>query len=147
MYGEVLADDESGRDDHCFVTTNVKNFSLANGDTRLPHADIAGYFSTPRSRYFTSLATTVTAYLPEEADELTAELAYHDEPRSLSEIEPVLGKLLDQIWYNRHKNLAYEIDVGDVEVVDEYRPKGQQHTVVRSVWEGALASASRMEEK
>jgi hypothetical protein len=45
MYVEVCAADVSGRDDHCFVTTNVKDFSLAtvtHGDTRLPHADIGG---------------------------------------------------------------------------------------------------------
>lgn len=147
MYGEVLEANASGRDDHCFVTTNVKDFSLVNGDTRLPHTDIAGYFAAPRSRYFTSLATAVTAYFPDEADELMAELVYYEEPRSLSQIQPLLGKLLDQVWYNRHKNLAYEIEVGDVELVDEYRPKDHQHSVVRSVWEGAVASARRVEQK
>jgi len=147
MYGEVLAADASGADDHCFVTSNVKDFSLVNGDTRLPHPDIAGYFVAPRSRYFTSLATAVTAYFPDEADELMADLVYYEEPRSLSEIQPVISKLLDQVWYNRHKNLEYKIEVGDVELVDEYRPKDNQHTVVRSVWEGALASARRMEEE
>ncbi len=147
MYGEVLAADMTSANDHCFVSTNTKDFSLVNGDTRLPHADIAGYFTTPRSRYFTSLATALTAYFPEETDDLLAELAYHDEPRSLSEIMPLLDKLWDQIWYNRHKNLAYRIEVGEVEVVEEYDPKEHQRTVVRSVWEGALASARRMEEK
>jgi hypothetical protein len=34
MYGEVLAADASGADDHCFVTSNVKDFSLVNGDPR-----------------------------------------------------------------------------------------------------------------
>jgi hypothetical protein len=129
------------------VTSNVKDFSLVNGDTRLPHPDIAGCFVAPRSRYFTSLATAVTAYFPDEADELMADLVYYEEPRSLSEIQPVISKLLDQVWYNRHKNLEYEIEVSDVELVDEYRPKDNQHTVVRSVWEGALASARRMEEE
>ena len=71
----------------------------------------------------------------------------YDEPRSLGEIQPVIAKLLDQIWYNRHKNLAYEIEVGDVTLVDEYRPKDHQHTVVRSVWDGALAAARRVEER
>ena len=45
------------------------------------------------------------------------------------------------------QDLAYEIEDGDVELVDEYRPKDAQHAVVRSVWEGALASARRVEEK
>jgi hypothetical protein len=51
MYVEVGAADASGRDNHCFVTTNVKDFSLANGDTRVPHADVAGCFATPKSQY------------------------------------------------------------------------------------------------
>jgi len=147
MYVEVLAADASGRDDHCFVTSNTKDFSQANGDTRLPHANIAAYFATPRSGYFTSLATAVAAYFPEDARELMADLVFYEEPRSLSQIQLVIGKLLDQVWYNRHKSLAYEIEDGDVELVDEYRPKDAQHTVVRSVWEGALASARRVEEK
>lgn len=147
MYAEVLAADASGTNDHCFVTTNVKDFSLVNGDTRLPHIDIAGYFMSPRSRYFTSLATAVAAYFPDDVYELMADLVYYEEPRSLSEIQPVISKLLDQVWYNRHKNLAYEIEIGDVELVDEYQPNDHQHTVVRSVWEGALASARRMDEK
>jgi hypothetical protein len=147
MYVEACLADASGRDDHCFVTTNVKDFSLVSGDTRLPHADIASCFATPKSRYFTSLATAVTVYFPDDADELMADLVYYDEPRSLGEIQPVIAKLLDQIWYNRHKNLAYKIEVGEVTLVDEYRPQDHQSTVVRSVWDGALASARRMEEQ
>ena len=147
MYEEVCAADASGRDDHCFVTTNVKDFSLANGDTRLPHADVAGCFATPKSQYFTSLATAVTAHFPDDLDELMADLVYYEEPRSLSEIQPVIAKLLDQIWYNRHKNLAYKIEIGDVTLADKYNSKDHQHTVVRSVWDGALAAARRVEER
>jgi PIN domain len=147
MYVEVCAADASGRDDHCFVTTNVKDFSLSNGDTRLAHADLADCFAAPKSQYFTSLAAAVTAYFPDDVDELMAELIYYDEPRGLSEIQPVISKLLDQVWYNRHKNLAYKIEVGDVTLVDKYSLKDHQHTVVRRVWEGALASARRLEEQ
>jgi hypothetical protein len=147
MYMEACAADASGRDDHCFVTTNVKDFSLANGDTRLPHADVAGCFATPKSQYFTSLATAVTAYFPDDVDELMADLVYYEEPRNLSEIQPVIAKLLDQIWYNRHKNREYKIEVGDITLVEEYNPKEHQRTVVRSVWDGALTAARRVEER
>ena len=91
MYVEVLAADGSGKDDHCFVTSNTKDFSQANGDTRLPHANIAAYFATPRSGYFTSLATAVAAYFPEDARELMADLVYYDEPRSLQR-DPALDR-------------------------------------------------------
>lgn len=147
MYGEALAADVTSADDHCFVTTNTKDFSLVDGDTRLPHADIAACFSNPRSRYFTSLATALTAYFPEETADVIAEVAYYDEPRSLSEIMALLDKLWDQIWYNRHKSLAYQIESAEVELVDKYNPKERERTVVRSVWEGAQAGARAMEEK
>jgi len=35
MSGEVLAADVAGADDHCFVTSNIKDFSLGTGDSRL----------------------------------------------------------------------------------------------------------------
>ncbi len=76
-----------------------------------------------------------------------ADLIYYEEPRSLSEIQPVIAKLLDQIWYNRHKNREYKIEAGDITLVDEYNPKEHQRTIVRSVWEGALAAAQRVEEQ
>jgi PIN domain len=146
MYGEVLAADATSADEYCFVTTNIKDFSLPDGDTRQPHADIAGFFN-PRSHYFTSLATALTVHFPDETDDLLAELDYHEEPRSLGEITPLLDKLWDQIWYNRHKNLEYQIEVGEVELVDQYRPEEHQRTVVRSIWERAQAAARAMEER
>ncbi len=146
MYGEVLAADATSADEYCFVTTNTKDFSLPDGDTRQPHADIAEFFN-PRSRYFTSLATALAAHFPDETDDLLAELDYHDEPRSLGEITPLLDKLWDQIWYNRHKNMEYRIKVGEVELVDEYRPEEHQRTVVRSIWKRALGAARAMEER
>ena len=49
MYGEVLTTDASSADEYCFVTTNTKDFSLPDGDTRQPHPDIAEFFNNPRS--------------------------------------------------------------------------------------------------
>jgi hypothetical protein len=89
----------------------------------------------------------VTTYFPEASEDLLAELEYHEEPRRLSEISPLLDKLWGQIWYNRHKNLEYRIAAREIEVVDEYQPEARGRTVVRSVWEGAQASARRVEEK
>ena len=38
-----------------FVTLNYTDFSQINGNRRLPHDDIAEYFSKRKSRYFVSL--------------------------------------------------------------------------------------------
>jgi hypothetical protein len=76
-----------------------------------------------------------------------ADLVYYEEPRNLNEIQPVIAKLLDQIWYNHHNNREYKIEVGDITLVEEYNPKEHQRTIVRSVWDGALAAARRVEER
>jgi hypothetical protein len=147
IYGETVVAHVGGADAFCFVTTNTKDFSRAAGDTRLPHEDLAAFFDTTRSRFFTNLALAITTYFPDVSEDLSAELEYHEEPRNLSEIAPLLDKLWDQIWYNRHKNLEYQIESGEVELVDEYEPDAYQRTVVRSVWEGAQAAAQRVEQQ
>jgi hypothetical protein len=40
-----------GDDAYAFVTSNHRDFSLPNGDRRLPHPDLAGLFGGARSRY------------------------------------------------------------------------------------------------
>jgi PIN domain len=147
MYGEALANDAGTANDYCFVTTNTKDFSLTDGNIREPHADIAGFFTDSRSRYFTSLAAALAAYFPEETDQLLADLDLRDEPRSLGVIMPLINKLWDQIWYNRHKNLEHRIEIGEVELVDEYYPEAHERTVLRSVWERAQAAALSLEER
>jgi hypothetical protein len=44
-----------------FVTHNVKEFSATNADQRLPHPDIAQYFSRIKSRYFIKLVDALRA--------------------------------------------------------------------------------------
>lgn len=147
MYRAALAADAGSGDDHCFVTSNTKDFSLTNGDTRQPHIDIAACFANPRSRYFTSLDAALGAYFPDEMEEVAEEFGPYDAPRTLGEITPVIDRMWDQVWYNRHKNLECQIEDGEVEIVAEYRPKEHDRTVVRSVWERAQATARDMEEK
>ena len=147
IYGEIVADDVASTSDYCFVTTNTKDFSLTDGDPRRPDAAIAGFFGSPSSCFFISLATALGTYFSDDYEDLLAELDFHEEPRNLWEITALLDKLWDQVWYNRHKNLEHQIGVGEVEVVDEYQPEAHQRTVVRSVWEGAQASARRVEQK
>ncbi len=147
LYADITTCDGSPEDAFRFVTSNTKDFSLPDGDTRQPHPDLAPFFANPRSHYHTSLATALSAHFPDEQDDLFAELDYHEEPRSLDEIRPVLDKLWDQVWYNRHKNLEYRIRTGEVTVVDDSRATDPQRTVTRGVWERAQAAARRREEQ
>lgn len=146
MYKES-AEAASSSDPYCFVTHNTKDFSTADGDVRYPHADFSDVFSSPYSLYFNGLQDALVAYLPEEMEELDFELNFHEEPRPLSEVLPYLGKLEDQIWYNRHKNLEYEIDMGEHQLVDKYDKANNQTTTVKNVWKSAQAAARKVEEK
>ncbi len=146
MYGVAAKDAAESKDHYCFVTHNTKDFSASDGDTRHPHVDFADFFAPTYSRYFTGLQAALTSYLPEEVNDLGVEFDFYEEPRSLDEVHPYLDKLLDQIWYNRHKNREYKIEIGKIKLVDQQH-RNSPNTIQRSVWEGAQASAREMEKK
>jgi hypothetical protein len=146
MYGDALKAATDG-DQYCFITLNVKDFSVSDSDTRNPHTDLAEFFTPLNSRYFTNLQTALISYLPHEMEELSFEFDFDEEPRALSEVLPYMNKLHDQIWYNRHKNLEYRIESGEHKLVDRWQRKNNQSTTVRSVWKGAQEAARKMEEK
>ena len=144
LYGDAIR--ESGKSDlYCFVTHNVKDFSSTDADDRDPHPDIASYFNGATSRYFINLQTALTAYLPDKVEELDFELEYFDDPRPLSEVLPYLNKLHDQIWYNRHKNLEYRIQTGEIKIVDRWKKENAHNTIARDIWEGAQKAARQVE--
>ena len=146
MYG-AAAKIATDNDRYCFITHNTKDFSVVDGDTRQPHADFAGFFTLPHSRYFNSLQAALIAYLPREMEDLSFDFDFHEEPRALSEVLPYLSKLWDQIWYNRHKNLEYRIESGEHKLVDRWQRENAQSTTIRSVWVKAQEAARKMEEK
>jgi len=55
MYGAAARADGNHPDGrYCFVTLNVRDFSVVGDDLRLPHPDCAEFFTGPRSPYFIS---------------------------------------------------------------------------------------------
>lgn len=71
-------------------------------------------------------------------------------PRGESEIIEALDELLDKVWYNRHKNLECEINIGQKKIVEKETFPVVDHErrpVQRDVWEGAKQSAIRVEQK
>jgi PIN domain len=145
MYGaaESLSED----DNFCFVTSNTNDFSLTDGDVRQPHPDLAPFFASPRSDFYTNLQSALFAHFGDEARELFDECDIYEEPRGLDEIRPEIDKLWDQIWYNRHKSLENRIATGEISVVDEYDPANHERIVTRAVWQMAQAAARRKEEQ
>ena len=87
-----------------FVTHNVKDFSVINGNNKLPHADIANLFSKLRSLYFIQLRDALRRVAPGMLSEITFEHEWVEEPRRLTEIVDALDEFFDKVWYTGISN-------------------------------------------
>lgn len=135
------------RERFAFVTHNKSDFSLSNGNQKLPHLDLAAGFSKIKSMYFITLADCIRKVDDIYLDpEFMKALGYEFEPRSLSEMVDAMNVLTEQVWYNRHKNLAWEIQHKKVKVVsqEEWVKAGSNNNthIVDSVWDGAKRAAA-----
>jgi len=138
-----------------FVTHNKHDFSDMANNQKAVHPDLASGFSKIKSLYFVSLADCVRRIDPVLVRDVIWENSYEQEVRSLSAILDALDRLTTQVWYNRHRYLAWQIERGKHKLVkrDEWdanwqATKGysQTHTV-DTVWKGALKSAKGAERK
>lgn len=137
-----------------FVTDNVHDFSVVGGNTKLPHPDFSASFSKIRSMYFTSLADCLRRISPYHVSEAMW-FASHDEPRTIKELLDAHRVLIDQVWYNRHKHLAWQIERGKHKVVPDaewqrlWQKDKRNHGryTAASIWAGALRSAKRVEKR
>lgn len=135
------------RERFAFVTHNKSDFSLAGGNQKLPHFDLAAGFSKIKSMYFITLADCIRKVDDIYLDpEFMKALGYEFEPRSLSEMVDAMDQLTEQVWYNRHKNLAWRIKHKKVKVVtqEEWVKAGSNNSthIVDSVWDGAKRAAA-----
>lgn len=133
-----------------FVTHNTKDFSHPTSDNRLPHPDIASYFSKIRSLYFINLAEALKRIDPHLITAAMIEQEWHEEPRLLTEIVAAIDELTDKVWYDRHQVLRQRIEEGKIALVERETFPVEDHTVrpiQRDIWEGALKGASRVEKK
>lgn len=137
-----------------FVTDNHADFSVTDGNFKLPHPDFASSFSKIRSMYFTNLAECLRKIDPSFVSEVEW-FALREQPRGISELIKAHELLFDQVWYNRHKYHAWEIARGKVKVVthDEWdallkaNKKNHAKYTVDSVWKKGQAAALRIEKK
>jgi hypothetical protein len=129
-----------------FITHNTKDFS-SERDNRNAHEDFEEYFSKENVNYSINLHNIINDISPNTLTELDDEHNWYEEGRGFYEILEAENKLTDIVWYNRHRNLAYKIEQGTHEVVDEkdydmYNP----NQTVKHIWESALKSAKAKEE-
>ncbi|MFZ3174685.1 MAG: PIN domain-containing protein [Thiobacillus sp.] len=141
----------SGRQRFAFVTHNKHDFSLMNGNQKLPHADLAASFSRIKSMYFINLAECLRRIDSMRVTHLMWEQEWSQEPRGLTEMLKAMDTLTQQIWYNRHMNRAYLIEKGKIKVVDratwEKGKRDNQHEIIDEIWKGAHKAARATEKR
>jgi len=131
-----------------FITHNVNDFSLKNGNQKLPHEDLADIFDSSKSQYFINLPEALNSINPDLVDEIEYENDWDFEFRSFSEILEIEKELEQKIWYNRHKYREHLIKTGKVKLIDrnEFDIKTSQGNIVKDIWQGALESAKKVED-
>lgn len=142
----------SSRERFAFVTHNKHEFS--DTDWRKPHPELAQHFTKIKSLYFINLSELLTRIDPSDFSEIRWEQSWQQEPRNMSELQQAEHMLFKQVWYNRHKNLAWMIKMGKHKVVPRREWEAnwgkqkiaysQNHTS-EDIWEGALKSARQTE--
>ncbi|WPU91715.1 hypothetical protein SNE25_20565 [Mucilaginibacter sabulilitoris] len=105
-------------------------------------------FDTAKSQYFISLPEALNTINPDLVDEVEYENDWDFEYRNFSEILEAEHDLEQKIWYNRHKVREASIKKGKIKLIDreQFNIKKSQHTIIKDIWEGALASAKKVEE-
>lgn len=150
MYAELVNEKAIRGVRFGFVTHNTKDFSHPSSDNRLPHPDIASYFSRIRSLYLINLAEALRRIDSHLITEAMIEREWQEEPRSLAEIVAAIDVLTDKVWYDRHQLLKQRIEEGKIALVDSETFPMADHAVrpiQRDVWQGALKGAARVEKK
>ena len=146
-YARALETAEQG-DTFAFITHNVKDFSHSGTDNRLPHPDLALFFASEASTYYIDIAGALRAVDEETFEGVLFEQDWAEETRGLAEILSAMDLLTNQVWYNRHWNRRIGIERGEIEVVEKetFPVVGyEERSIQRDIWEGALASAARVE--
>jgi hypothetical protein len=149
-YAECIAAEAARGARFAFVTHNKADFSPEEGSHKDPHPDLMPMFAPIKSLYFINLVEALRKVDPSFVTDTMFEYSFDQEPRGLHDILEAEELLFHQVWYNRHKNLAWRIRNGEHRIVTQEeweRSKDYQNTTIDSVWDGALAAARKTEER
>lgn len=132
-----------------FVTHNKHDFSLPNGNQKLPHPDFAEQFTKIKSMYFVTFGECLRRLNPSRVSDLIWEQTWVEEPRGLSELAKAHEKLSQQVWYNRHKYRESLIEKGKIKLVTRASwnegKRDNKAQIVDDTWKSALKAAKRTE--
>ena len=148
IYADCVTDKKSAGIKFSFISHNTSDFSLPNGNNKLPHPDIEYLFTKIKSSYYIKLSEAVKKVRPELVSDLMLEHEWIEEPRSLSDILEAMNELTDKIWYNRHQNWLYRIETGEHRIVTKKDAGKYSPSVTsREVFNGARKAAKDKEKQ
>ncbi|WP_299160922.1 PIN domain-containing protein [uncultured Tenacibaculum sp.] len=132
-----------------FVTHNKNDFSLKKGNHKLPHEDLEEIFDSSKAQYFINLPEALNSINSELVEDIEFENDWEFEARSFSEIMVIERELEQKIWYNRHQIRVQMIKQGKIKLIEreDFDIGTVNSTIVKNIWEGALESAKKVEEK
>ncbi|MFD2938489.1 PIN domain-containing protein [Flavobacterium sp.] len=130
-----------------FVTHNINDFSIKNGNQKLPHEDLKEIFNSPKYQYFINLAEALYLINPDLVEDFNYENDWDFGFRSLSEILDVENEIEQKIWYNRHKIREQSVRNGKMKLIDrkDFKIETANSTIIKDVWEGAVEGAEKVE--
>jgi hypothetical protein len=149
-YAECVRDKTAPGVRFAFITHNKSDFSIENGNNKMPHPDFTGIFSRIRSLYFINLPEALGRIEPSLVSDLMFAYSWMEEPRGRTEIIEALDLLFHQVWYNRHWNLRLGIEAGEIAIVEKEtypRLANAPETIQRDVWKMARQAARDVEKK
>jgi hypothetical protein len=149
-YAEFMRNEPTSKVRFAFVTHNKKDFSIENGNQKIPHPDIADYFSRIKSLYFINLTEALRRIEPSLVADIKFEHTWMEEPRGITEILDAEDLLYHQVWYNRHCNLLFGIEDGTIKVVEkETYPHevGARETIQRDILKAAIKAGKKVERR
>jgi len=145
QFSEFAESLQNGKDSCFFITHNHNDFS--SKDHRKPHADFESIFNAPNIYYFNNLVPAIN-FIDEN---ILAETEFHydfrEETRGLREILDEMDELVDKVWYNRHQNLLWEIEHGEIEIVPEGTKRYGKDLIHENILKGATESALKVKSK
>ena len=148
IYTDCVMNEPSAKVEFAFITHNTSDFSISNGNHKIPHPDFEPVFSGINSSYFIKLTESIQKIRPELVSDLMLKNEWFEEPRHLSEIAEVINELTDKIWYNRHQNWLFHIKTGEHRIVAK-KEAGQYdpNTTLRDIYISARKAAKAKEKQ